>query len=231
MGNIKENDLTTIQKKIGYKFKDVSLLERAFTHGSYSKNAQENYQSIEFLGDSILDFIVAKRLMQINPNAHEGTLTKLRAQIVSREPLAKEVEHLDLVKYLIVGKGENKDYIISQEKIKSDIFESIIGAIYLDSGKIECAEKFILSKLANLFNGNSKHLDGVDFKSRLNEYSSKNDVTVEYFLISQEGEPHCPTFTCEVKIDGKTLGKGVAKTKKDAEQMCAGEALKKLGAK
>ncbi len=228
---LKDNDIITIQKKIGYTFKNLNLLERAFTHGSYSKNAQENYQSLEFLGDSILDFVVAKRLMEINPNAHEGTLTKLRAQIVSREPLAKEVEHLDLVRFLIVGKGENKEYIIAQEKIKSDIFESIIGAIYLDSGKIELAEKFVLSKLAPLFDGSAKHPNGIDFKSRLNEYASKHDVKVEYVLISAVGEAHCPTFTCEVKVDSTTLGKGVAKTKREAEQQCAKQALLKLGVK
>ncbi len=231
MAMLKDNDIITIQKKIGYIFKDLRLLERAFTHSSQSKNAQENYQSLEFLGDSILDFVVAKRLMEINPNAHEGTLTKLRAQIVSREPLSKEVEHLDLAKYLIVGKGENKDYICAQEKIKSDIFESIIGAIYLDSGKIELAEKFILAKLSPLFDGSAKHPNGADFKSRLNEYASKRDVQVEYRLVSAVGEAHCPTFTCEVAVDSKTLGMGVAKTKREAEQICAKEALKQLGEK
>lgn len=91
---MEEKDIKKVERIIGYTFKDKVLLERALTHGSASKNALENYQSLEFLGDSILDFIVAKRLMEINPNAHEGTLTRIRATIVSREPLAEEVKKL-----------------------------------------------------------------------------------------------------------------------------------------
>ena len=86
---MEEKDIKKIEKIVGYTFNDKSLLQRALTHGSASKNALENYQSLEFLGDSILDFIVAKRLMEINPNAHEGALTRLRATIVSKEPLAE----------------------------------------------------------------------------------------------------------------------------------------------
>ena len=140
---MEEKDIKKIEKIVGYTFKDKSLLERALTHGSASKNALENYQSLEFLGDSILDFIAAKRLMEINPNAHEGALTRIRASIVSKEPLAEEVKKLGLEKYLIVGKGENLAYISSQEKIMSDLFESMIAAIYLDSKSIDVAEKLI----------------------------------------------------------------------------------------
>ncbi len=220
-----EKDVFTIEKKIGYVFKDKQLLERAFTHGSVDKNALKNYQTLEFLGDSILDFIVAKRLMEINPNAHEGSLTKLRAAIVSREPLAEEIEHLDLAKYVIVGKGENADYIRSQPKIMSDIFESLIGAIYLDSKDIAKAERFILMKLANLFNSNSKHVLDADYKTQLNEFASKNDVKVEYEEIERSGPSHNPTFTVECKINGFHSGIGKGKSKREAEQQAAKEAL------
>ena len=130
---MKNNEIVEIEKIIGYTFKDKALLERAFTHGSKEKHATKNYQSLEFLGDSILDFIIAKRLMEINPDAHEGALTRLRAQIVSREPLADEIAKLGLENYLIVGKGENAKAISNQSKIMSDIFEAVLGAIYLDS--------------------------------------------------------------------------------------------------
>ena len=145
---MEEKDIKKVERIIGYTFKDKVLLERALTHGSASKNALENYQSLEFLGDSILDFIVAKRLMEINPNAHEGTLTRIRATIVSREPLAEEVKKLGLENFLIVGKGENVAYISSQAKIMSDLFESTIAAIKHDSKSLDADEKFIQSNLA-----------------------------------------------------------------------------------
>lgn len=225
---MKINDILTIQKKIGYTFNDVALLERAFTHSSANKNAKKNYQSLEFLGDSILDFIVAKRLMEINPDAHEGALTKLRASIVSKEPLAEEIMRLDLAKYLVVGKGENASVINSQPKIMSDIFEAIVAAIYLDSGKIEIAEKFVLSKLADLFNGKSKHIKFADFKTELNEFSSRNDVSVEYKVIEQSGPAHDPTFVVEVKVNNFSCGIGKGKSKREAEQHAAKTALESI---
>jgi len=222
------NDIRTIEKKIGYEFKNKPLLERALTHASFDTTATKNYQSLEFLGDSILDFVVAKKLMEINPDAHEGALTKNRAAIVSKEPLADEIDKLGLAKFLIVGKGENAESIYSQAKIKSDIFESIIGAIYLDSGKIECCEKFVLSKLAPLFNGDSKHLLMKDFKTELNEYASKHDLKIEYETLSSSGKPHEPTFVVAVKIDGLESGKGEGKSKKEAEQHAAKVAIGRI---
>ena len=222
------NDLRTIEKKIGYEFKDKALLERAFTHASADNNALKNYQSLEFLGDSILDFIVAKRLMEINPNAHEGVLSKNRAMIVSKEPLAEEIDHLDLARFLIVGKGENLESISSQSKVKSDIFESIIGAIYLDSKSVAPCEKFVLAKLAPLFNGDSKHVQNYDFKTELNEYASHHELQVEYVLISERGLKHDPIFEMAVKLNGLDAGRGEGKSKKEAEQNAAKMALEHI---
>ncbi len=222
---MEEKDIKRIEKIVGYTFNDKALLERALTHGSASKSALENYQSLEFLGDSILDFIVAKRLMEINPNAHEGALTRLRATIVSREPLADEVKKLGLEKYLIVGKGENVAHIASQAKIMSDLFESMIAAIYLDSKSIDVAEKFILSKLADLLNGKVKHFGEEDYKSRLNEFASRHEVAVSYEEIERTGPAHNPTFVVEVKINTFTAGVGKGKTKREAEQAAAKIAL------
>ena len=225
---MKPNDLRTIEKKIGYEFKDKELLERAFTHASACGVATKNYQSLEFLGDSILDFVVAKRLMEINPDAHEGALTKNRAAIVSKEPLAEEIDRLDLAKYLIVGKGENLESISSQAKVKSDIFESIIGAIYLDSGSVVPCEKFVLAKLSDYFNGDSKHLGSHDFKTELNEYASRHELKIEYVLVATSGKPHEPIFDVEVKINGLDAGKGEGRSKKEAEQNAAKVALEHI---
>lgn len=225
---MKQNDIRTIEKKIGYEFKDKELLERAFTHASASSLATKNYQSLEFLGDSILDFVVAKRLMEINPDAHEGTLTKNRAAIVSKEPLADEIDRLDLAKFLIVGKGESLESITAQAKVKSDIFESIIGAIYLDGKSIANCEKFVLAKLADYFSGNNKHVNTHDFKTELNEFASRHELAVEYALVSTSGKPHEPIFDMVVKINGLDAGKGEGKSKKEAEQNAAREALEHI---
>lgn len=225
---MKDEIILEIENIIGYTFKNKALLVRAFTHGSASKEATENYQSLEFLGDSILDFVVAKRLMKINPDAHEGALTRLRASIVSKEPLAEEVKKLSLEKYLIVGKGENLAYISSQSKIMSDIFESIIGAIYLDSDSIEAVEKFVFDKLKDLFNGKCKHVGADDYKSRLNEFASRNDVGVSYEELERTGPAHNPTFMVEVKVNTFVAGVGKGKTKREAEQNAAKEALERI---
>lgn len=217
-----------IEQILGYKFLDRRLLERAFTHGSKDQSATKNYQSLEFLGDSIVDFIVAKRLMEINPDAHEGALTRLRAQIVSKEPLAEEVGKLGLEKYLIVGKGENAKAISNGQKTMSDIFEAVIAAIYLDSKSIDVAESFILSKLADLFNGKGKHVGVDDYKSKLNEFASRNDVAVSYEELRRTGPAHNPTFVVEVKVNTFVAGVGEGKSKREAEQLAAKQALEKI---
>lgn len=225
---MKSNDIVTIEKKIGYTFKNKVILERAFTHSSASSDATKNYESLEFLGDSLLDFIVAKRLMIENPNAHEGALTSRRAEIVSQEPLENEIERLGLAKFITVGKGESAERITSHTKVKSNLFESIVGAIYMDSGKLEDAENFVLSKLREHFDGSVKHENSTDFKTALNEFALKHKIKVEYVLISSDGPPHDPTFKIEVRLDGLYSGVGVGKSKKAAEQAAAQMALKRI---
>ncbi len=228
---MKSNDIVTIEKKLGYAFKNKALLERAFTHSSVTRDAQKNYESLEFLGDSILDFVVAKRLMEENPDAHEGALTHRRAEIVSQEPLEKAVDRLGIAAFLIVGKGENVDNITLHTKVKSNMFEAVVGAIYLDSGSMDEAERFILSKLRDHFDGSYKHGDSKDFKTELNEYASKRKIKVKYRLVEQTGASHDPRFTVEVSLDGKAMGKGTASSKKGAEQLAASEAIASVNAK
>ena len=220
-----------IQDKIGYDFKNEALLVRAFTHSSASKVATENYESLEFLGDSIVDFIVAKRLMIENPNAHEGALTQRRAEIVSQEPLEKALVKLDIAKYLLVGKGEKVESITHHTKVVSNLFESIVGAIYLDSGSVDCAERFILSALKSHFDGSAKHDEERDYKSELNEFTTRHKLKVEYATVEVVGSPHDPTFVVDVLIDGLVAGRGKGKSKKLAQQMSAKIALEHINSK
>jgi len=217
--------VAVIEEKIGYVFKDKALLNRAFTHSSAAHEATVNYECLEFLGDSILDFIVAKRIMLENPNAHEGTLTHRRAEIVSQEPLDEAIGALDIAKYLIVGKGESVNSIISNTKVKSNLFESIVGAIYLDSRDVNFCENFIVKALKSQFDGSAKHKTESDFKTALNEYATKHKFQIKYVTVEKSGEPHQPTFVVEVHVDGEPVGKGVGKSKKAAEQNAAEVAL------
>ena len=222
------SDIKVVEGKIGYTFKNKRVLTRAFTHSSASKIATKNYESLEFLGDSILDFIVAKRLMIENPDAHEGALTQRRAEIVSQEPLEKAVEKLGVAKYLTVGKGEKLESIINHTKVKSNLFESIVGAIYLDSGSIDFAEKFIFEALKSHFDGSIKHVEDFDYKSELNEFATRHKLEVRYKVVEVSGAPHEPTFVVDVLIDGVSSGRGKGKNKKGAEQSAAQIALKHI---
>lgn len=220
--------IKVIEKKISYTFKNKTYLKRAFTHSSASRSATENYESLEFLGDSILSFVVAKRLMIENPNAHEGALTQRRSEIVSQEPLDAAIEKLGVARYLCVGKGESLKSIIGHTKVKSNLFEAIVGAIYLDSGDIDCAEKFILLALKDHFDGSAKHKEEHDYKSELNEFATRNKVEVKYSVVGTSGAPHDPTFVVDVLIDGLSAGRGKGKTKKSAQQYAAKIALEHI---
>lgn len=227
---MKDADIRAIENKIGYTFKNKALLERAFTHSSASKIATKNYESLEFLGDSILDFIVAKRLMLENPDAHEGALTQRRSEIVSQEPLEKAMDKLDLARFLIVGKGEKLSGILNKTKVKSNLFEAIVGAIYMDGG-IEQAERFIVGALKAHFDGSIKHASERDYKSELNEFATRHKLEVKYAVVQVNGPPHEPVYVVDVTIDGVSAGRGKGKSKKIAEQASAQIALKNINRK
>ncbi len=220
--------IAEIENKIGYTFSNKALLERAFTHSSASKDALKNYESLEFLGDSILDFIAAKILMTENPDAHEGALTQRRSEIVSQEPLEKAVEKLDIAKYIIVGKGEKVSQIINHTKVASNLFEAIVGGIYMDSGSVESAEKFILHALKEHFDGSARHSEERDYKTELNEFATRHKLYVQYVTVEESGCAHNPTFVVDVKIDGVVAGRGKGKSKKSAQQCAAGVALEHI---
>ena len=218
--------ISEIENIIGYVFKDKSYLVRAFTHPSLKAKVEENYQVLEFLGDSILDFIIAERLMELNPDWNEGTLTKVRAQIVSAQPLSDAIGRVRLTEFMQFGVGESRRRVYENDSIKCDLFESIVGAIYLDGGMCE-ARKFVLDMLDKAIKYSSPAED-VDSKSKLNEYATKHGKTVDYVLVDQTGPVHKPTFEMEVYIDGVCMGNGRGATKQSAQQWAAKEALQKL---
>ena len=181
---------------------------------------------LEFLGDSILDFIIAERLMELNPHWNEGTLTKVRAQIVSAQPLSDAIGRVRLTEFMQFGVGESRRKIYENDSIKCDLFESIVGAIYLDNGMAD-AKAFVLTMLDKAIKYSSPQED-MDAKSKLNEYATKHSKTVDYVLVNQIGPVHKPTFEMEVYIDGVCMGNGTGSTKQSAQQWAAKEALQKL---
>lgn len=217
-------EISPIEKKIGYEFNDGALLVRAFTHGSAESAPEKNYQSLEFLGDSILSFVIAKRLTELYPKANEGLLTKMRACIVSEQPLADAVTALGISEYLITGEGEKKMNVASHDSVKSDIFEAVTAAIYLDGG-FEAAEKFVLSALDGEIAAAKAETKTSDAKSLLNEYAMKRGMSVEYKETERDGEPHCPVFAYTAVVDGAPCGRGRGNSKREAQQQAAAAAL------
>lgn len=204
-----------IEQLLGYVFKDGSLLDMALTHSSYSyKYGVEDYQRLEYLGDSIVDFVVADELYRRYPHADEGVLTKMRGAIVSSQPLGQIVKERGYVKYLKVGYGN-----VSQ-KTYSDVFESLCGAIYLDGG-IECARKYVTEHLAHLLDNAHKSYN-MDYKSILLEKFSDR---VRFEELSRTGPEHAPTFEMGLYIDGRLVAKAKGDSKKHTEQKCAKLAL------
>jgi len=202
-----------------YKFKNPDLLTRALTHGSYSK---ENYQRLEFLGDSILDFVVGDYLFK-KCEEDEGKLTKLRASFVSEQYLCKIFDELEVEKNVLVGKSYKSSL---SKALKCDIFEAIVAAIYLDGG-FEVTKKFVIHVLKL---GNYKTIKDTDYKSQLQELFQKQSKSnkVSYKLISQEGLSHDPHFKVAVLLNKEKYGEGEGHSKQEAEQQGAKIVLKKL---
>lgn len=225
MRNIQEI-LEELQEKIGYKFKDTSLLKQALTHSSFSNeqkiNKLKNYERLEFLGDAVLELVSSEFLFKENPKLPEGELTKLRASMVCEPALAYCAKDIDLGSYILLGKGEEATGGRQRDSITSDVMEAVIGAIFLDGG-IEAAKKhilkFILSDLDNkkLF---------YDSKTILQEMVQKEaGEALHYELLSETGPDHDKTFSVVAKVGDKVVGSGTGRTKKAAEQNAAYQAI------
>ena len=199
----------------------MALLEEALTHSSYSnEHGGKNYERLEFLGDAVLQLITSEYFYQ-TLEVEEGELSKVRASFVCEEALAQYAKDIGIDKHIRVGNGQLKDI---NDTIIADTFESVLGAIYLDQG-FKVAKSYVLEILKPYV---EKHIMFLgDYKSRLQELVQTDRKTLEYVLVSEEGPSHDKTFVFDVVIDGITYGRGVGKSKKDAEQQAAKNALKK----
>ena len=222
-----------LEKKIGYTFKNKTLLETALTHSSYSNEKHDEgcqcYERLEFLGDSVLELVTARFLYDHEPRLPEGSMTRLRAELVCETSLHKTALHLGLGKYMRLGKGEEKSGGRERPSILADMVEAIIAAMYLDCSYEE-ARRFILENILRGAEISAEHRSA-DYKTELQELVQKKpEQHISYELIAESGPDHNKRFTFRVSINGEPAGEGVGRTKKEAEQMAACEALEKLKA-
>lgn len=220
------------EKKINYVFQDKDILTLAFTHSSYANEAKkgkhENNERLEFLGDAVLDMVVSEYMYKTFPDMPEGELTKLRAGVVCEPSLAKLARNFCFGEYLLLGKGEESTGGRSRDSILADSFEAVIGAICIDGG-ISAATKYIMSYMTEEIATMKKSFRTLDCKTHLQEViqkTSKNPVT--YSIINETGPDHDKIFVAEVYHEGCVLGKGEGKSKKEAEQSAAFNALEKI---
>lgn len=207
--------------KYNIKINNQSLLDTALTHSSYSnEHGGENYERLEFLGDAVLQLITSEYFYK-KYDYQEGELSKIRASFVCEEALAQYAKDVGIDKCIKVGNGQIKNI---NDTIIADTFESVLGAIYLDQG-YDVARKYVLKVLKPYVL--EHHVFLGDYKSRLQELVQTDKKSLEYRLISESGPSHDKTFVFEVVIDGIVYGRGVGKSKKEAEQRAAEDALKK----
>ena len=220
----------TLEEKLGYTFENRELLENALTHSSCANESRGKLQSnerLEFLGDSILGMVVADHLYRNHPDLPEGELTRTRAALVCEESLVEVAEELRLGDYLRLGKGEEAGGGRNRPSIRADAVEAVLAAVYLDGG-IGSARKIIQKYIL------SREVAGLtkprDYKTALQELIQRESgQTLAYRLVGEEGPDHNKRFFVEVTLNGKGVGQGSGRSKKEAEQMAAKAAIEMLG--
>ncbi len=219
-------NFTILEDNLGYKFKDKGLLKKALTHTSYAyENKVESNEKLEFLGDSILEFITSEYIYNTYTNLKEGEMTKVRATVVCGENLCKVAKSHNISEFLYLGKSEIISGGKNRTAILEDSVEAIIAAIYLDGG-IEQVKKFIVDNLKEEIEEATKHVGIKDYKTVLQERLQENgDVKIEYEIIKETGPDHDKSFVAQVKLNGKILAQGEGKSKKQAQMQAAKKAL------
>lgn len=219
-------NLEELEERIGYRFQDRSLLKQALTHSSFTNeqkiNKTEDYERLEFLGDAVLEMVSSQFLFHTYPQLSEGELTKMRASLVCEPALAFCARDLELGKFIRLGKGEELSGGRNRESITSDVMEAVIGAIFLDGG-IEKAKEYILKFILSDIENKQLFYDSKSNLQELMQGTLKKEF--HYELLEESGPEHSKSFVVEVIMEGKSLGRGLGRTKKAAEQQAAYEAL------
>jgi ribonuclease III len=220
--------LEQLQERLGVRFRQLELLTRALTHESYTNEVPEvvSNERLEFLGDAVLGLFVAELLAAHHPTAREGSLTRMKAALVSAEGLARLAVSLDLGGLLLVGKGARGEGVKGRSSVLSDALEAVLGAVYLDQGPLAaraCVERLFGAQVGDV------DAQAADPKSQLQLETQRHSKELPvYRLIESRGPAHAPTFHVEVSFQGQALGRGSGATKKAAQQAAASQALQAL---
>jgi len=223
---LEEKDYNSLEERLKYTFRDRSLLETALTHSSYSNECllgdHECYERLEFLGDAVLELIVSEYLYKNMPDKREGALSGLRSQLVCEQSLSGLVRKLKITDYLILGKGEEGCGGRNKNSILCDVFESVLGAIYIDGG-FEAARIFVKREILDQY----EELRVRNYKSELQEKVDMSDDKgrIDYRVLEESGPDHDKVFKVGVYIGNELKGIGVGKNKKEAQQLAASAAL------
>ncbi len=222
-----------LEEKIGYRFRDRALLLTALTHSSYANERHGDglpcYERRAFLGDSILGLLTAEFLYRHEPPLPEGSMTRLRAELVCEQALHKVALELGIAPYMRLGRGEENTGGRERPSVLADMVEAIIAALYLEAGLDE-ARRFVLEKVLRDAEISETHRSK-DYKTELQELVQRRpNQHIEYELIGESGPDHNKTFSFRVSINGEAAGEGSGRSKKEAEQMAARHALEALGA-
>ena len=223
------NDFEKIEQNIGYTFKNKDLLRTALTHTSYAyENKVKSYERLEYLGDSILEFISSKYLFENFQNLSEGEMTKVRAYAVCEDSLYKIALKHNFSDFLYLGKSE-KSSTNDKKAILADSVEAVIAAMYLDSDDMNIVQEFILKNIREQVEFSSHNVGVKDYKTVLQEKLQEHgEVSIKYNIIKEEGPDHNKTFTVEVECDGKKLAIGTGRSKKQAEMEAARKAIEQI---
>ena len=223
--------MNDLQAAIGYTFNDTALLTEALTHSSYAHEQHKNMkynERLEFLGDAVLSIVVSDYIYKHCPELPEGELTKLRASLVCERSLFDFANQIDLGSYLRLSNGERRNGGAKRPSIVADAFEALIAAIYLDGG-MEPARKHILRFVVPEIENHKNH-SFKDYKTVLQEIIQKNPgEKLEYRLVGSSGPDHNKHFRVEVCLNSNVIGRGGGRSKKEAEQQAAREALELMG--
>ena len=219
-----------LEAAIGYRFKNITLLQNALTHSSYANERWHDglmsNERLEFLGDSILGMVVADHLYRNFPQRPEGELTKMRADMVCETSLAQVAKKINLGEHLLLGHGEEQGGGRKRNSILADAMESVIAACFLDGGieaALKVVQQFILVEVP------VKKMHNIDYQTQLQELvQQKKNQVLSYVLVGQSGPDHDKQFEVEVSLNGKVVGRGTGSSKKRAEQDSARAAMEKL---
>ncbi len=226
-------DLKQLQKNMNYTFRDEALLKHALAHSSYANEHRNEVpgsnERLEFLGDSVLSLITAEYLFGHYRHLPEGKLTKMRALLVCENSLFDFAQKLGLGDALLLGHGEERSGSRNRPSILSDAFEAVLAAVYLDGG-LESAKEFALPYLIQGAREIEGNVHSYDYKTTLQEIAQQNPgELIHYELINASGPDHAKVFEVHCFLNSNLLGKGIGKSKKEAEQLAAKEALKLMG--